>query len=240
MRRVLQTLDRLRAYLLEMGSLVESQMDAAMRALTERDEARIQMVMDLEERVNSLEIELEEGVIRFLALFQPEAEHLRTSIMIMKISNDLERVGDHAVNIAQAAAYLLPLPPVKPLVDIPRMASIAREMLTGALDAFVHADAEQARVILKRDDEVDALRDQVVRELITYMVADPRTVDRSLKLIQVSKDLERIADLATNVAEDVVYMVEARVVKHHFEESGEERHAAEPEPQQEDEDASDR
>ncbi len=218
MKRQSEALTRLRKDLLEMASLVEAQIAESIQSLVDRDEALARKVLDREAQVNEREIQIEEEVVRFLALFHPEAEDLRTAIMMLKINNDLERVGDHAENIAYASLDLLQYPPVKPLIDIPRMARIAQGMLHDALDAFVERNAAKAEDVLSRDDEVDALRDQVVRELITYIAARPQVVEPALKLIQVAKDLERVGDLATNVAEDVVYMVEGRIVKHHRDE----------------------
>ena len=218
MKRQSEALTQLRKSLLEMASLVEAQIAESIQSLVERNDTLARKVLEREARVNEREIQIEEEVVRFLALFHPEAEDLRTAIMILKINNDLERVGDHAENIAYASLDLLQYPPVKPLIDIPRMARIAQGMLHDALDAFVERDAAKAEDVLSRDDEVDALRDQVVRELITYIAARPQVVEPALKLIQVAKDLERVGDLATNVAEDVVYMVEGRIVKHHRDE----------------------
>ncbi len=133
----------------------------------------------------------------------------------MKINADLERIGDQAVNIAESVLVLIPQPPLKPLIDIPRMAEIAEKMIRDALDAFVKKDAELARDVLRRDDEVDELKDQVFRELLTYMMADPGTIQRALALILISRNLERIADHATNIAEDVIFIVEAKDVRHH-------------------------
>ncbi len=218
MRRQSEALTQLRKSLLEMASLVEAQIAESIQSLVERNEALARRVLEREVQVNEREIQIEEEVVRFLALFHPEAEDLRTAIMILKINNDLERVGDHAENIAYASLDLLQYSPVKPLIDIPRMARIAQGMLHDALDAFVERNAARAEAVLSRDDEVDALRDQIVRELITYIAARPQVVEPALKLIQVAKDLERVGDLATNVAEDVVYMVEGRIVKHHRDE----------------------
>jgi phosphate transport system protein len=135
--------------------------------------------------------------------------------MIMKINNDLERIGDHAVNIAEKTIYLADKPPVKPLIDIPRMADKAIQMLQESLDAFVNKDAQLAIDVCKRDDEVDALEPQIVRELVTYMIADPQTIDRSLTIILIAREIERVADLATNIAEDTYYIVSGKSLKHH-------------------------
>jgi phosphate transport system protein len=154
-----------------------------------------------------------------LALRQPMAGDLRFITAALKISNDLERVGDHAVNIAGSAQRLSGLPQLKPLVDIPRLADLAGDMLREALDAFVRGDAATARKLVRRDDAVDDLNRQVFRELLTFMIEDPSTITRAMELILVGRNLERVADLATNVAEEVVFVAEARIIKHHSEES---------------------
>jgi phosphate transport system protein len=157
--------------------------------------------------------------VRLLALQQPMARDLRFITAALKINNDLERVGDHAVNIAGGVLRLADQPLVKPLVDIPRMAGLANDMLHEALDAFVRRDAESARRLCARDDEVDALNRQVFRELVSFMVEDPMTITRAMELILVARNLERVADLATNIAEEVVFIAEARVIKHHAEDT---------------------
>jgi phosphate transport system protein len=166
-------------------------------------------------KINQMEIDIDNQCIKILALYHPEAEDLRTVSMIMKINNDLERIGDHAVNIAEKTIYLADKPPVKPLIDIPRMADKAIQMLQESLDAFVNKDADLAIEVCKRDDEVDSLEPQIVRELVTYMIADPQTIDRSLTLILIAREIERVADLATNIAEDTYYMVSGKSMKHH-------------------------
>jgi phosphate transport system protein len=165
-----------------------------------------------------MQIEIDDRCLRLLALQQPMASDLRLITAAMKINADLERIGDQAVNIAEQAVRLLAHPPLKPLTDIPRMAEIAERMTRESLDAFVRKDAQLARSILARDDEVDQLKDQVFRVLLTYMMADPGTIERALGLILISRHLERIADHATNIAEDVIFVVEAKDVRHHHEE----------------------
>jgi phosphate transport system protein len=168
--------------------------------------------------VNDLQIEIDDRCLKLLALQQPMATDLRLITAAMKINSDLERIGDQAVNIAENAARVLAHPPLKPLLDLPRMAEIAERMTRDSLDAFVRRDPDLARDILARDDEVDQLKDQVFRVLLTYMMADPATIERALGLILVSRNLERIADHATNIAEDVIFLVEAKDVRHHHEE----------------------
>ena len=167
-----------------------------------------------------MEIEIDKLCIKILALYHPEAEDLRTVTMIMKINNDLERIGDHAVNISEKAIYLADKPPVKPLIDIPKMAEKAMEMLRESLDSFVNKNEDLAVQVCRKDDEVDLLETQVIRELITYMIADPTVIDRAIYLILVARDLERVADLTTNIAEDTFYIASGKVLKHHAMEEG--------------------
>jgi phosphate transport system protein len=204
----------LRNQLLTMGGLVEERVHRAIQSLIHRreDEAR-RIATDKE--INDLQIDIDDRCLKLLATQTPLAIDLRLITSAMKINADLERVGDQAVNIAESVLVLLPHPPVKPLIDIPRMAEIAEKMVKDALDAFVKRDALLARDVLRRDDEVDELKDQVFRELLTYMMADPGTIQRALALILISRNLERIADHATNIAEDVIFIAEAKDVRHH-------------------------
>jgi len=206
---------QLRDRLLFMASIVEQMIHNSIKSLVERDEDIARKVIDEDEpRVNDLEIEIDEMSINLLALYQPTASDLRTITMVMKINNDLERLGDHAVNIAERVILMIGKPPVKPLIDIPRMAEIAVEMVRNSLNSFTNSDPDLASKVRARDDTVDALRDQITRELVTYMISDPPTIERSLKLILITRDLERIADLATNIAEDVIFMVKGENIKH--------------------------
>jgi phosphate transport system protein len=207
----------LKERLLAMAGTVEGMVTASIRALVERDAALAGRIIEEQEPgVNRLEIDNEDAVINLMALHQPEAGNLRTLAACIKINNDLERIGDHAVNIAEAAQYLIGVPQLKPLVDIPRMAEQAVSMLKDSLDAFTRCDAKLARDVCARDNIVDALNDQIKRELLTYMMADPKSIDRALKLMMVSLNLERIADLATNLAEDTIFMATGETIKHHF------------------------
>jgi phosphate transport system protein len=165
--------------------------------------------------INQLHIEIDDRCFKLLALHQPMAVDLRAIVAAVKINTDLERVGDLAINIAEAASRYLQHPPVKELVTIPRMAEIAQAMLRDALDAFVRRDTRLAQTVLDRDDELDALKTQVFRDLLELMVKDHDTVEPGLDLILVSRHLERIGDHATNIAEDVIFMVSARDVRHH-------------------------
>ncbi len=213
-----EELQALKNRLLTMGALVEDRLRRAVVALIERRTELAQDVIAGDHEINDLQIEIDDRCLKLLALQQPMATDLRLITAAMKINADLERIGDQAVNIAENASRILGQPPLRPLLDIPRMAALAEAMTRDSLDAFVRKDAPLARAVLARDDEVDRLKDQVFRVLLTHMMADPGTIERALSLILVSRNLERIADHATNIAEDVVFLVEARDVRHHHEE----------------------
>ena len=206
----------LKQQLFTMAGIVEEMIGNSVKALVNKDPALAEQVIGPDEdRVNHLEIENEDAAINLVALHQPEASNLRTLAMVIKINNDLERLGDHAVNIAQAAQFLMTKPAVKPLVDIPKMAEHAIAMLKDSLDAFTRNDADLARSVCGRDATVDELNDTVKRDLAEVMNADGTTIDRALKLMMVSLNLERVADLATNIAEDTIYIATGQVIKHH-------------------------
>jgi phosphate transport system protein len=209
-----EELQALKNRLLTMGALVEERAHQAVKALVNRNQDAADAVISSDKEVNDLHIEIDDRCLKLLATQSPLAVDLRLITSAMKINSDLERIGDQAVNIAENVIKLLPQPPLKPLIDIPRMAEIAQQMTRDALDSFVRKDAALARDVLKRDDEVDNLKDQVFRELLTYMMADPGTIQRALALILISRNLERIADHATNIAEDVIFLVEAKDVRH--------------------------
>jgi len=208
-------LEQLKARLLEMGGLAEDRTRSAVRALVDRDHALVEKVLVSDAAINQLHIEIDDRCFKLLALHQPMAVDLRAIVAAVKINTDLERVGDLAINIAEAVARYLQHPPVKELIDIPRMAQIAQDMLRDALDAFVRRDVTLAEAVLDRDDELDTLKTLVFRELLDHMLHDATTIEPSLDLILVSRHLERIGDHATNVAEDVIFMVSARDVRHH-------------------------
>ena len=210
-------LEELKEQLLRMGGRAEAIVLKAVDALRRRDAALAREVFADDKVIDRLELDLDDRCLRLLALQQPMARDLRFITAALKITNDLERVGDHGVNIAGSALRLAEQPLLTPLVDIPRMAELAGGMLHEALDAFVRHDAGTARRICMRDDEVDSLNRQVFRELASTMVEDPSTITRAMELILVARNLERVADLATNVAEEVVFIAEARVIKHHAE-----------------------
>ena len=212
-----QELEALKEQLLLMGGRAESIVLKAVESLRRMDEALAQGVFADDRIIDRMEIDVEERCVRLLALQQPMARDLRFITAALKINNDLERVGDHAVNIAGGTMRLVGQPLLKPLVDIPRMAELASGMLHDALDSFVRQDAETARRLCASDDVVDDLNHQVFRELVSFMVEDPATITRAMELVLVARNLERVADLATNVAEEVVFIAEARVIKHHAE-----------------------
>lgn len=205
----------LKARLLALGGLAEERLGAATRALVERDAPSLERVIAGDDPINQLQMEIDGRAFQILALLQPKATDLRTVVAAVKIATDLERVGDLAVNIAEAARRYLQHPPVKELVDIPRMADLAQGMLRDALDAYVRHDVDLAQRVLGTDDALDALRGQVFRELLTCMLQSPATVEPSLDLLLISRHLERTGDHATNVAEDVIFIVSARDVRHH-------------------------
>jgi len=214
-----EELEQLKARLLEMGGLAEDRLRLSVRSLVDRDLGAVDKVLAGDAAINQLHIEIDDRCFKLLALHQPMAVDLRSIVAAVKINTDLERVGDLAVNIAEAARRYLQHAPVKELIDLPRMAVIAQDMLRSALDAFVRRDIRLAQTVLDRDDELDALKTKVFRDLLTHMLRDPGTIEPSLDLILVSRHLERIGDHATNVAEDVIFMVSAKDVRHHAEES---------------------
>ncbi len=214
-RHFQEELESLQERLLAMGGLAEERVREAVGSLSSRDPGLVDSVLMGDEPINDLHIEVDDRCFKLLALHQPMAADLRTIVAAVKINTDLERVGDLAVNIAEAAKRYLQHPPVKPLIDIPRMADIAQAMLRDALDAFVRRDVALAEAVIAEDDRLDGLKTQIFRELLTYMLSDPTTIEPALDLILVSRHLERIGDHATNIAEDVIFMVSARDVRHH-------------------------
>ncbi len=217
MRHFIEELEDLQGRLLEMGTLVESAIHTSILALTERSEAQAQQVLGNEDRINHLEIEIDELAVRLLALQQPMAKDLRFLTAAIKINTDLERMGDLAVNIVERAIALMNRPPVRPLIDIPQMARTVESMVRKSLDAFVKREPELARGVLLSDDTVDRLRDSIHSELISFMQEEPDAVPQALDLILVSRHLERIADHATNIAEDTLFLVKGVDVRHHLE-----------------------
>jgi phosphate transport system protein len=209
-----EELEALKQTLLAMGGLVEDQIRRVMRALMDRDDVLAQEVIDRDRQVNAYDIEVDETCVNLLALHQPAAGDLRFITTAMKIVTDLERIGDQAVNIAQRALELNREPQLKPYIDLPRMAERAQAMVKESLDAFVTRDTELARRVCGADAEVDALKEQIFRELLTFMMEDARTIPRAIRLILISRFIERVADHATNIAEMVIYLVEGKMVRH--------------------------
>ena len=212
-----EDLDVLRGKLLEMGGLCEDMIHDAVKVLTERDEVYLADVQTKEGRVNDLHIEIDELALRLIALHQPAAGDLRLIAAALKINSDLERIGDQAVNIAETGIYLARMPRIK-LGDIPRMVEVAVGMTKDSLDAFSRRDVELARSVIARDDEEDALKSQTFNELVGLMQSDASTIQRGMDIILVARNLERIADHATNIAEDVIFMVLGKDIRHHAEE----------------------
>lgn len=208
-------LSDLKARLLQMSADAQAALGTALDALLQRDADRATAVIEGDRGVDSAELEIEETVIELLATQQPMARDLRFLTAAMKIANDLERVGDHAVNIAQSAHQLREHRAVAPVPELVEISRQARKMLADALEAFIRGDTEAARAVCRRDDAVDALHRSVFRIVLTHMMEDPRSISAGIEMVLVSRNLERVADLATNIAEDVVFMVEGRSIKHH-------------------------
>jgi len=213
--RFQKELEELKENLLMMAAMVEEAIRDSVQSLVKRDSKLAQKTFEFEDRINTTEIAIDEMCLKLLALRQPMAVDLRFITSAMKIITDLERMGDEAVNIAERAISLNQELQLKSYIDLPRMAEIAESMVKDALDAFVSHDTRLARSVCERDDLVDGLNDQVFRELLTYMMSDSKTIPRCVHLMIVSRCLERIADHATNIAEDVIFMIDARVIKHH-------------------------
>ena len=215
-RHFQEELEQLKARLLEMGGLAEEQVRLAVKGLVDRDRDLVARVLTGDGPLNTLHIEVDNRCFTLLALYQPMAVDLRAIVAAVKINTDLERVGDLAVNIAEASNRYIRHAPVKQLIDIPQMSAIAQAMLRDALDSYVRRDTDLAHRVLNEDDRLDSLKTQVFRDLLTYMLENLSTVEPSLDLILVSRHLERIGDHATNIAEDVIFMVSALDVRHHL------------------------
>jgi phosphate transport system protein len=209
-----EELDELKRRLIKMAATVESMIDRAISELVSRDEQVAEKVPQYEMEINRLQIEIDEMVMTLVATHQPVAGDLRFLLAATKINSDLERIGDLVVNITENAPTVVKQPELKKLIDIPRMADVARQMVRDSLHAFVKGDVLTAQKVIATDDQVDALKEQIIRELLTYMLADPKAIERSLALILIARHLERIADHATNIAEDVIYVIQGRDVRH--------------------------
>jgi phosphate transport system protein len=213
-----QELAQLKESLLRMAGIATQSVAQALKALVQRDDSLAAKIIEDDAVLDHMEVEMDELCIELIALRQPKAKDLRFIIMAMKISSDLERIGDQAVSISSRALELNKEPLLKPLVDIPRMADHAQGMIRDALDAFVYAQPDKARQVIDRDAKVDDLNEQLHRELTSFMIEDPPTITRALNLMTVSRKLERIADHATNIAEEVIYLYEARDIRHQHDE----------------------
>ena len=209
-------LSQLKEKLLYMSSLVEKAVGSAVKALADRNLELAQQVAESDYPINMLEIEIEEFCLRLLALYQPQASDLRFIVATMKINSDLERLGDLAVNIGKITKYLIKVPIVKPIAEIAKMAKAAQVMLKDSLDAFVNKDVQLAKDVCRRDDEVDNLNKQIFMDFLRSVSQDEKTIERSVDLILIAKNLERVADHATNICENVIYFVEGKSIKHHI------------------------
>jgi len=207
-------LAKLKEKLLVMGGHVEKAIEEATSGLVQGKSDRFAAVHEYETTINQLHKEVDEDCLNLLATQSPLAKDLRTILAIVKINTDLERMGDQAVNIALNAEEYLRAPPIKPLVDIPRMADQARTMAREALDAFVRTDVKLAADVVARDDEIDSLKNQIFRELMTYMISDPKRIEQALSLILIARNLERVGDHATNIAEDVIFIGTGKDIRH--------------------------
>ena len=213
-KRYEDELKKLREEILYMGGLVEDQIQKSIKSLVDRDSKLADVIIERDHEVNRLDVGIDELCIRLLALHQPAGRDLRFITTGLKITTDLERIGDMAVNICERALELNQEPQLKPYIDIPRMAQIAQRMIQQSLDAFVREDTDLALRVCKDDSEVDQLNAQIFREIITFMIENPQTISSSTKISSVSKYLERIADHATNIAEMVVFMVKGKSIRH--------------------------
>ena len=214
-RRFERELESLKTNIIKMGSVVEESLNRAIESVVNEDKTLARTVIEADHRINDLEMEIDNAVVDLLALQQPVATDLRLILAVQKINNDLERIGDHAVNIAESAESLSATTVKEPLLQVPRMAELTRTVLRHALDSFILLDPKLAQSVLERDDQIDDLNRDTVREVIGLIKSDTRTVDSCMHVIRISRNLERVGDLATNIAEEVIFLTQARVVKHH-------------------------
>ncbi len=209
-------IEELKGKLVEFSQLIKTMLSKSIKGLVEKDEKLLKEVIEVDEKKsNELEIQIDEMCIHIIAQFEPRAKHLRTIFLALKMNNDLERMGDHTVNISQSGLYLISRPQVKPFLDLPRMAEEVEKMLEDSIKSFIEEDASLAKSVCERDDTIDSLKNQITRELITYMLSEPSTIERALHIIRIAGNLERIADLTTNICEDVIFMVKGELIKHH-------------------------
>ena len=209
----------LKKLLIEFAAIVEAMVNKSINGLLKKEKKMLEEVIKKDEpETNDLEIKIDEMCTNLIAQYQPTAKDLRITLMVLKMSNDLERMGDHAVNIAESAIFLIERPQLKPLIDILKMGETVTRMLQDSINSFINENAELAKSVCEKDNIVDNLRNETLRELITFMSADSSNIERSIHLLRVSQNLERIADLSTNIGEDVMFMVKGKVIKHHQDE----------------------
>ena len=217
-RHFQKELESIKTSLIKMGSIVEENISHALQALLERNESLAQKVIENEERINTLEIEIDNAIVDLLALQQPVASDLRFIIAAQKINNDLERIGDHAVNIAEADLNLIRIKSIDSLLELPKMAVTTKLMLRQALDSFILLDPKLAQIVVESDDQIDELNRSMTTDVIELLKSDKRTIEFGLELVRISRNLERVADMSTNIAEEVIFYIQARIIKHHIEE----------------------
>jgi len=213
-RKFDEALAALKTKVVAMGQVAQTMIQESMKSLVDRDAKLIQSVLSNEDRLDKYQVEIDDEAIRLMAIQAPVAMDLRFILMVARINTEVERIGDLCVNVCESVQLLLAEPPLKPLVDLPKMAETAKRMVEESLQAFHESSTEKALQVIKKDDEVDALNDQIFRELLTYMMTDPRNISRALALILTARNLERIADHATNIAEEVVYLVKGEDIRH--------------------------
>jgi len=213
---MMEKLNLLKKELIFYATLVEEMIDKSIQGLLKRKKDLLdEVILHDEKRSNDYESRIDEMCTNYIAQYEPKAKDLRLVLMIYKINKDLERMADHGVNIAESGLFMISKPVLKPLIDIPRMAELARKMLKDSITAFINEDAPLSKDVCLRDNDVDRLWEQIFRELVTFMISDVKTIERALHLIRISHNLERIADLSTNIGEDVIFIVEGKVITHH-------------------------
>jgi phosphate transport system protein len=210
-----EELKSLKEQLVRMAGLVEQMIADTILSLKDRNEGPIDKVFEAEKQVNQMQLDIDDKAVKMIALHQPTASDLRFLITAIKINSELERIGDQSINIVETTRELIKQPQLKPLIDIPRMAEISNGMLKDSIDSFIRQDTALAKNVCERDDQVDTLKDQILRELLTYMIADQSTISRALSLILIARNLERIGDHATNIGEEVIFMVQGKDIRHH-------------------------
>jgi phosphate transport system protein len=210
-----EELKSLKEQLVHMAGIVEQMIADTVTALKDRTEAPIAKVFESEKIVNQMQLDVDDKAVKMIALHQPTASDLRFLITAIKINSELERIGDQSINVAETTLELLKQPQLKPLIDIPRMAQISGGMLKDSIDAFIRQDTALAKNVCERDDQVDTLKDQILRELLTYMMSDPSAISRAISLILIARNFERIGDHATNIGEEVIFMVQGKDIRHH-------------------------